>query len=288
MAARILDGKALAQTIRDEVAGEVARLRDETGIVPGLSVVLVGENPASQVYVRNKAGACKAAGMRGEVLRLPADVSEAALLDAIDARNADGKVHGILVQLPLPAHVDEHRVIERVDPAKDVDGFHPENAGRLAGGRPRFVPCTPLGIRALLAASGIETKGAHAVVLGRSNIVGKPMALLLLQKGPGGDATVTVGHTGSRDVAELARTADLLIVAVGRPEQVRAAWIKPGAVVVDVGMNRRADGSLCGDVEFAGAAEVASWITPVPGGVGPMTVAMLLKNTLQAARESRP
>jgi methylenetetrahydrofolate dehydrogenase (NADP+)/methenyltetrahydrofolate cyclohydrolase len=288
VAARILDGKALARTIREEVAGEAARLREETGIVPGLSVVLVGEDPASQVYVRNKASACKAAGMRGEVRILPADVPEAALLETIDALNADGRVHGILVQLPLPPHIDEHRVIARVDPGKDVDGFHPENAGRLAGGRPRFVPCTPLGIRALLVAAGIETRGAHAVVLGRSNIVGKPMALLLLQKGPGGDATVTVCHTGSRDVAAVAREADILIAAVGRPEQVRADWIKPGAVVVDVGMNRRDDGSLCGDVHFPGVAEVASWITPVPGGVGPMTVAMLLRNTVQAAQAGRP
>jgi methylenetetrahydrofolate dehydrogenase (NADP+) / methenyltetrahydrofolate cyclohydrolase len=288
VAARILDGKALAQTIRQEVAEGVARLRDEAGIVPGLSVVLVGEDPGSQVYVRNKASACKAAGLRGAVRRLPADIAEATLLGTIDELNADDRVHGILVQLPLPAQIDEHKVIERVDPLKDVDGFHPENAGRLAGGRPRFVPCTPLGIRALLEAAGVETRGAHAVVLGRSNIVGKPMALLLLQKGAVGDATVTVCHTGSRDVTTLTRQADILIAAVGRPEYVGAEWIKPGAVVVDVGMNRRADGALCGDVAFAAAAAVASWITPVPGGVGPMTVAMLLKNTLHAARARRP
>lgn len=284
MAARILDGKALAQTIRGEVAAQVARLRDRSARVPGLAVVLVGGVAASQVYVRNKENACKAAGMRGEVVRLPADVAESALLATLDALNADPEVHGILVQLPLPPQVDERRVIEAIDPRKDVDGFHPENAGLLAIGRPRFVPCTPLGIRELLVASGVETKGAHAVILGRSQIVGKSMALLLLQKGPGGDATVTVCHSASRGVEAITRQADILIAAIGRPESVQGDAIKPGAVVIDVGINRRADGSLCGDVDFAGAAEVASWITPVPGGVGPMTVALLLRNTLDAFR----
>jgi methylenetetrahydrofolate dehydrogenase (NADP+) / methenyltetrahydrofolate cyclohydrolase len=221
--------------------------------------------------------------MNGVVHRLPADISEADLLKTVDTLNADPAVHGILVQLPLPKHIRDQAVIERVDPRKDVDGFHPENAGLLAVGRPRFVPCTPLGIRALLIEAGIETRGQRAVVLGRSNVVGKPMALLLLQKGAGGDATVTVCHTGSNDVAAITREADLLIAAVGRPEQVRAEWVKPGAVVVDVGIHRREDGSLCGDVHYPSVAEVASWITPVPGGVGPMTVAMLLKNTLRAA-----
>jgi len=284
LAARILDGKALAQTIRGEVAAQVARLRDRSARVPGLAVVLVGGVAASQVYVRNKENACKAAGMRGEVVRLPADVAESALLATLDALNADPEVHGILVQLPLPPQVDERRVIEAIDPRKDVDGFHPENAGLLAIGRPRFVPCTPLGIRELLVASGVETKGAHAVILGRSQIVGKSMALLLLQKGPGGDATVTVCHSASRGVEAITRQADILIAAIGRPESVQGDAIKPGAVVIDVGINRRADGSLCGDVDFAGAAEVASWITPVPGGVGPMTVALLLRNTLDAFR----
>ncbi len=284
MAARILDGKALAQSIRNQVAEEVARLQTATGRVPGLTVVLVGDNPASQVYVRNKQNACKAAGMRGTLLRLPGDVEEAKLLATIDALNADPDVHGILVQLPLPHQIDDRQVIERVDPRKDVDGFHPENAGLLAIGQPRFVPCTPLGIRELLLASGIETKGAHAVILGRSQIVGKSMALLLLQKGPGGDATVTVCHAASRDVDDFTRQADILIAAIGRAEHVKARAIKPGAVVIDVGMNRRDDGSLCGDVDYAGAAEVASWITPVPGGVGPMTVALLLRNTLDAFR----
>ena len=288
MAARILDGKALAQTIRNQVAEEVASLQARTGRVPGLTVVLVGDNPASQVYVRNKQNACKAAGMRGTLLRLPGDVEEAKLLATIDALNADPDVHGILVQLPLPRQVDDRQVVERVDPRKDVDGFHPENAGLLAIGQPRFVPCTPLGIRELLIASGIETKGAHAVILGRSQIVGKPMALLLLQKGPGGDATVTVCHSASREVGHFTRQADILIAAIGLPESVKADAIKPGAVVIDVGINRRGDGSLCGDVDYGPAAEVASWITPVPGGVGPMTVALLLRNTLDAFRRLEP
>ena len=247
-------------------------------------MVLVGDVAASQVYVRNKENASRLAGIRGEVVRLPADVTEGALLATIDALNADPEVHGILVQLPLPPQVDEHRVIEAIDPRKDVDGFHPENAGLLAIGRPRFAPCTPLGVRELLIASGVETKGAHAVILGRSQIVGKSMALLLLQKGPGGDATVTVCHSASRDVEAMTRQADILIAAIGRPESVRGDAIKPGAVVIDVGINRMADGSLRGDVAFVEAAEVASWITPVPGGVGPMTVALLLRNTLDAFR----
>lgn len=288
MPARILDGKALAQKVRKDVATEVARLKAETGVVPGLTVVLVGDNPASQVYVRNKQGACEAAGMRGRIDRLPADTSEATLLETIDRLNADPSVHGILVQLPLPAQIDERSVLERIDPMKDVDGFHPINVGLLTIGIPRFVPCTPLGIREMLIHEGVETRGAHAVILGRSQIVGKPMALLLVQKGIGGDSTVTICHTATRDAAAEARRADILIAAIGRPEAVRADWIKPGAVVIDVGMNRRDDGTLCGDVHYPGAAEVASLITPVPGGVGPMTVAMLLRNSLRAARLALP
>jgi methylenetetrahydrofolate dehydrogenase (NADP+)/methenyltetrahydrofolate cyclohydrolase len=273
-------------TIKQEVAAEVARLSAESKVVPGLTVVLVGDDPASQVYVRNKQNSCKAAGMNGHVERFPANTTQAALLAVIDRLNADPAVHGILVQLPLPPQIDERAIVERVDPRKDVDGFHPINVGLLAMGVPRFVPCTPLGIRALLQAARIETRGAHAVVLGRSQIVGKPMALLLLQKSPGGDATVTVCHTATRDVPALARQADLLIAAVGRPEQVRADWIKPGATVIDVGIHKRPDGSLCGDVHAPGVAEVAGALSPVPGGVGPLTVAMLLRNTLQAARTS--
>ncbi len=287
MTARILDGKALAEKVRRDVAAETALLVGETGRVPGLAVVLVGDDAASGVYVRNKRNACKAAGMNGTIHRLPVDVPEATLLETVDRLNADPTVDGILVQLPLPRQINDRRVLDRIDPGKDVDGFHPINAGLLAIGTPRFVPCTPLGIRELLIDAGIETRGARAVVLGRSMTVGKPMALLLLQKGAGGDATVTVCHTATRDAASLAREADILIAAVGQPEQVRADWIKPGAVVVDVGIHKRADGSLCGDVFYPEASRVASWITPVPGGVGPMTVAMLLRNTLLAARDRR-
>ena len=284
MPAEILDGRALAQQVRRRVAADVAAFTSDSGVVPGLTVVLVGDDPASQVYVRNKQTACKAAGMNGTVLRFPSDTTPHLLLATIDRLNVDPTVHGILVQLPLPRQIDEATVVERVDPLKDVDGFHPFNFGLLAAGSPRFVPCTPLGIRELLIHSGVETRGSHAVVLGRSQIVGKPMAFLLLQKGLGGDATVTVCHTGTRDAASVARQGDLLIVAMGRPEQVTADWVKPGAVVIDVGIHKRDDGRLCGDVHFPGVAAVASRITPVPGGVGPLTIAMLLRNTLMAAR----
>jgi methylenetetrahydrofolate dehydrogenase (NADP+)/methenyltetrahydrofolate cyclohydrolase len=280
--AEILDGRALAEKIRRRVAEDVAALVARSRIVPGLAVVLVGDDPASHVYVRNKEKACREAGMNGKVVRLRQEVSQAELLATIDQLNADVAIHGILVQMPLPKQVDEAAVVERVLP-KDVDGFHPVNFGLLAAGRPRFVPCTPLGIRELLVASQIETRGTHAVVLGRSQIVGKPMALLLLQKGAGGDATVTVCHTGTQDAPAFARQADLLVVAMGRPEQVTAGWVKPGAVVIDVGMHRRDGGGLCGDVHFPSVSQVASRITPVPGGVGPLTIAMLLRNTLQAA-----
>jgi methylenetetrahydrofolate dehydrogenase (NADP+)/methenyltetrahydrofolate cyclohydrolase len=284
VAAEILDGRALAAQVRREVAEQAAALNAHTGVVPGLTVVLVGNDPASQVYVRNKEKACREAGMNGAVFRLSAETAETQLLSIIDELNNDAKVHGILVQLPLPKQIREAVVVERVAPSKDVDGFHPFNFGLLAAGTPRFVPCTPLGIRELLLHAAIETKGMHAVVLGRSQIVGKPTALLLLQKGAGGDATVTVCHTATRDAVSLARQADLLVVAMGRPEQVTAEWIKPGAVVIDVGIHKRENGRLCGDVHFASVAEVASRITPVPGGVGPLTIAMLLRNTLQAAR----
>jgi methylenetetrahydrofolate dehydrogenase (NADP+) / methenyltetrahydrofolate cyclohydrolase len=284
--AEILDGRALAQQVRRQVAAEVAELTARTGVVPGLTVVLVGDDPASQVYVRNKESACKTAGMNGTVLRLPTTTTHVQLLATVDQLNDDPAVHGILVQLPLPKQIDDSTVVQRVAPLKDVDGFHPFNFGLLAAGTPRFVPCTPLGIRELLVHSRIETRGAHAVVLGRSQIVGKPMAFLLLQKGEGGDATVTICHTGTRDASAVARQADLLIVAMGQPELVTAEWVKPGAVVIDVGIHKRDDGRLCGDVHFPSVAEVASRITPVPGGVGPLTIAMLLKNTLMAARLS--
>ncbi|HEY2157306.1 MAG TPA: bifunctional 5,10-methylenetetrahydrofolate dehydrogenase/5,10-methenyltetrahydrofolate cyclohydrolase [Isosphaeraceae bacterium] len=282
MACRLIDGKALADTIRKDVAAEVARLKSQHGTAPGLVVVLIGDNPASDVYVRNKRKMSDEVGFGGEVLRLPAETSQDKLLATLDRLNADPAVHGILVQLPLPKQIDERAVIERIDPKKDVDGFHPINAGLLAIGVPRFVPCTPLGIREMLLHEKVETRGARAVVLGRSQIVGKPMSLLLMQKGPGGDATVTVCNTATRDTPAIAREADILIAAMGRPEAVRRDWIKPGAVVIDVGIHRREDGSLCGDVHRGEAMEVASLLTPVPGGVGPMTVAMLLRNTLDA------
>lgn len=292
MPARILDGKSLAQKVRAEVAGSVAELTSRTGVIPHLTVVLVGDDPASQVYVGSKEKAAQAAGMKSTVLRLPGDTSESALREVVDLLNADALVHGILIQLPLPRGLDDRAILDRVDPRKDVDGFHPENVGLLALGTPRFVPCTPLGVRELLLHARIPTRGARAVVLGRSQIVGKPMAALLLQKGPGGDATVTVAHSASKDLPEICREADILVAAVGQPEMVRGDWIKPGAVVVDVGINRVADADkpgatrLQGDVAFAEAVEVAGAITPVPGGVGPMTVACLLRNTLIAACRS--
>jgi methylenetetrahydrofolate dehydrogenase (NADP+) / methenyltetrahydrofolate cyclohydrolase len=282
--AEILDGRALAQQFRMQTALEVAELASRTRMIPGLTVILVGSDPASQVYVRNKETACKAAGMNGTVLRLPTATTQAELLATIDHLNDDPTVHGILVQLPLPSGIDQRAVVQRLLPSKDVDGLHPLNLGLLAEGCPRFVPCTPLGVRELLIHAQVETRGANAVVLGRSQLVGKPMALLLLQKGVGGDATVTVCHTATRDASSIARQADILVVAVGRPEQVTADWVKPGAVVIDVGIHKRADGKLCGDVHFESVADVASRITPVPGGVGPLTIAMLLRNTLHAAR----
>ncbi|MEW4567206.1 bifunctional methylenetetrahydrofolate dehydrogenase/methenyltetrahydrofolate cyclohydrolase FolD [Tautonia sp. JC769] len=286
MSAQILDGKETARVIRGELRDRVAVLREQHGKVPGLTAVLVGDDPASAIYVRNKEKAAREVGIEGTVLRLPASTGEAELLGVVDRLNDDPAVDGILVQLPLPRQIDPDRVIDRVSPGKDVDGFHPENVGLLAIGRPRFASCTPLGVVELLRRQGVETKGKRAVVLGRSNIVGKPMALLLLQKGAFGDATVTVCHSASREIPEIVREADVVIAAVGRPEMVRGDWIKAGAVVVDVGIHRKEDGSLCGDVVFDEAAEVASWITPVPGGVGPMTIAMLLANTVASAEES--
>lgn len=286
MSALLFDGRSLAQEVRRQVALEVADLKARFGVVAGLVVVLVGDHPASAVYVRNKESASKAAGMSGSVVRLSQETSQSELLAVIDRLNSDPSVHGILVQLPLPAQISNRAVVERIDPYKDIDGFHPFNLGLLARGEPRFVPCTPLGIRALLDHAGIDTRGMHAVVLGRSQIVGRPMALLLMQKGKGGDATVTVCHTATRDAPALARQADLLVVAMGQPERVTGDWIKPGAIVIDVGVHRRDDGRLCGDVDFASASQIAGRITPVPGGVGPMTIAMLLQNTVRAARMS--
>ena len=277
--------------MRDDVAHEVARLK-ALGIVPGLSVVLVGDDPASAVYVRSKGKACEEAGMRGETIRLPADTTEAQLLEQVDALNADPRVHGILVQMPLPRHMSADKVIRRIRPEKDVDGFHPVNVGKLSiGERDGFVPCTPAGAIELLVRSGVETRGKDAVIVGRSNIVGKPMAALLMQDAPGGNATVTVCHSRTANLGLHTRRADIVIAAIGKPEMITGDMLKPGAVVIDVGINRVNDASapkgyrLVGDVHFASARAVASLITPVPGGVGPMTIAMLMKNTVRAAAQ---
>jgi methylenetetrahydrofolate dehydrogenase (NADP+)/methenyltetrahydrofolate cyclohydrolase len=279
----VIDGAAISARIREGIRGEAARFQDETGIVPHLAAVLVGEDPASAVYVRNKQKACEAAGFRSTLHRLPAETTEGELLAVIEKCNRDPAVHGILVQLPLPKQIGEKAVLDAVSPLKDVDAFHPENVGRIVQGRPRFLPCTPHGIQILLAEAGVSTSGAHAVVLGRSEIVGKPMALLLMQKGDGGDATVSVCHSRTRDLASIVQSADIVIAAIGVPRFVKAAMVKPGAVVIDVGINR-VDGKLVGDVDYEPVSQVAAAITPVPGGVGPMTIAMLLKNTLAAAR----
>lgn len=275
MTARILDGKAIAARLRARLAERVAALPFR----PGLRVVRVGDDPASGVYVRNKDRAAQEVGFDSATLHLPADTTEAALLAVIAALNADPTVDGILVQLPLPPQIRPEAAIAAVDPAKDVDGFHPLNAGRLAAGQPGLVPCTPRGVMHILAEAGVTLRGARAVVLGRSQIVGRPMAQLLLSA----DCTVTVAHSRTRDIAAECRRADVLVAAVGRPEMVRGDWIAPGAVVVDVGINRLADGRLVGDVAFAEAVPVAGAITPVPGGVGPMTIACLIENTLEAA-----
>ncbi|GAB6049227.1 bifunctional methylenetetrahydrofolate dehydrogenase/methenyltetrahydrofolate cyclohydrolase FolD [Hydrogenophilus islandicus] len=277
----ILDGKALAARVRAELKTQVAELAAK-GCTPTLAVILVGDDPASQVYVRNKIAACAEVGIASRALRFPADCAREELFHAIDTLNADPQVHGILVQLPLPPQFDETEVIERIALTKDVDGFHAENLGRLWQGRPCFAPCTPAGVMRLLREAHVELSGAHAVVVGRSNIVGKPMAALLLHAG----ATVTIAHSRTRNLAEVTRRADLLVVAVGRPQLITGEMIKPGATVIDVGINRLPDGRLVGDVDFASAVEVAGAITPVPGGVGPMTIAMLLANTVEAARQT--
>ncbi len=284
MTAEILDGKALALEIRAEIAQQVAEFTKAADIVPCLAAVLVGEDPASQVYVRNKQKACEKAGIRSQLFTPPASTTTEELLALVDKLNNDPEVHGILVQLPLPEQIDETRVLEAVDPAKDVDAFHPENVGRIVQGAPRFLPCTPHGIQQMLVRKGVETSGANVVVLGRSNIVGKPMAIMLLQKAAGADATVTVAHSRTKDLPAVCRSADILIVAIGRAKFVTADMVKPGAVVIDVGMNRTEEG-LCGDVDFEAVKDVAGRITPVPGGVGRLTIAMLLYNTLNAAKQ---
>ena len=281
MSAKIIDGRVVSAYVRETIKKETAEFAEKTGVTPGLAVILVGENPASQVYVRNKHRACGEVGFLSEVFTLPAETTEDELLALLDRLNHDEKIHGILVQLPLPKHISEKKVILAIDPRKDVDAFHPQNVGGVMTGDYDFVPCTPAGVLELLEYYQISPAGKHCVVVGRSNIVGKPQALLMLEK----NATVTVAHSKTPDLAAVTRTADILVVAVGREALVTADMVKPGAVVIDVGMNRNAEGKLCGDVEYEGVREVASYITPVPGGVGPMTITMLLRNTLTAAKK---
>ncbi|HEY4981492.1 MAG TPA: bifunctional methylenetetrahydrofolate dehydrogenase/methenyltetrahydrofolate cyclohydrolase FolD [Pseudolabrys sp.] len=287
MTARIIDGKAIAADLRGKIADEVARLRAAHGLIPGIAVVQVGDNPASDVYVRTKSKAVAEAGMRAFDRKLPANTSEAELRDLVAKLNADAQVNGILVQLPLPPHIDSHKIIAAIDPGKDVDGFHPLNIGRLASGLPALVPCTPLGCVLLAKTVHASLAGLEAVVIGRSNIVGKPVAQLLLAE----NATVTIAHSKTRDLPAVCRRADLLVAAIGKPELVRGDWIKPGATVIDVGINRvageGAKSRIVGDVAYAEAATIAGAITPVPGGVGPMTIACLLLNTLRAACAQR-
>jgi methylenetetrahydrofolate dehydrogenase (NADP+)/methenyltetrahydrofolate cyclohydrolase len=281
MTAKLVDGTALSQRIRAEVAERAAALAAR-GTKPGLAVILVGDDPASAVYVRNKVKACHESGLHSVLERYEATMSQADLLARIAALNADPGIHGILVQMPLPKHLDAHRVIEAIAPAKDVDGFSVRSAGELMTGLPGLRPATPLGCMKLIESTGVDLRGKHAVVIGRSNTVGKPMALLLLQA----HATVTVCHSATPDLSLHTRQADVVVAAVGRRNTVTAAMVKPGAIVIDVGINRNEAGKLCGDVDFAGVSAVAGWLTPVPGGVGPMTIAMLLANTLQAAEQA--
>ena len=292
MRAELIDGKAIAKSIREEVARDVRGLV-ERGVTPGLTVVLVGDDPASQIYVRSKERACIEAGMNGRTIRLPADTPQAELMDLVDQLNADPTVHGILVQSPLPKHMNEEAVVYRIDPAKDVDGFHPVNVGKLLiGARDGFAPCTPAGVQELLVRSGVQTSGAECVIVGRSNIVGKPMAAIMMQQADGANATVTVCHSRTKDLAAHLRRADIVVAAIGRAEMITGDMLKPGVVVIDVGINRVEDASdprgyrVVGDVHFDSAGEVASRITPVPGGVGPMTIALLLRNTVRAAERS--
>jgi methylenetetrahydrofolate dehydrogenase (NADP+)/methenyltetrahydrofolate cyclohydrolase len=281
MTARVIDGKQIAEQTRAEAAEGAKQLLKEKGVVPHLAAVLVGDDPASAVYVRNKHIACEKAGFKSTLHRLPATTSQADLMALVRSLNEDPDVHGILVQLPLPKGLDATAILDAIHPSKDVDGFHAENVGLMSQGRPRFLPCTPAGVMRMLKVSGIETSGKHAVVIGRSDIVGKPMAMLLAQKGV--DATVTLCHSRTPDLGAFCREADILVAAIGIPQFVKGDMVKPGAVVIDVGINRLGD-KLVGDVDYAAAAQVASAITPVPGGVGPMTIAMLLENTLRSAR----
>jgi len=282
MTAQLIDGNALSRQLRADVAARVTALKAK-GLTPGLAVVLVGDNQASQVYVRNKVKACEDTGMHSVLETWPASMSEAELLARVDALNHDATIHGILVQLPLPAHIDAQKVIEAISPAKDVDGFHIASAGALMTGLPGFWPCTPYGCMKMLESIGYDLKGKHAVVIGRSNIVGKPMAMMLLQQ----NATVTICHSATKDLKAMTLQADVIVAAVGKRNVLTADMVKPGAVVLDVGMNRNEEGKLCGDVDFAGVKEVAGYITPVPGGVGPMTITMLMVNTCESAERTK-
>lgn len=283
MPATLLDGKKLAQQIRSELAEEVIEFIQNNGVAPCLAAILVGDDPASEVYVRNKRRACEEIGIESQLHRLPATTTQDDLLKLIAKLNKADEVHGILVQSPFPPHIEPFRVVQAVAPTKDVDVFHPDNVGRLVLGRPRFLPCTPHGVQQLLVRNGIEIAGRHVVIVGRSDIVGKPLANMLIQKGPGADATITVAHSRTPNLAAICRTADILVAAVGRPKLITADMVKPGAAVIDVGINRTESG-LVGDVDFDAVREVAGAISPVPGGVGPLTVAMLMRNTLTAAQ----
>ena len=281
MSAQLISGKQLSEQLREKMEQEVKELKAQ-GVTPGLTVVLVGEDPASQIYVRSKATSCEKLGMRSDVIRLPEQTSQQELLAILDKLNRDPQVHGILVQLPLPSHINEDAVLLAIDPAKDVDGFHPESVGNMVIGRDSFLPCTPAGCIELIKQTGVSIAGKHAVVIGRSNIVGKPMALLLLRE----HATVTVCHSKTANIEEIVRQADIIVAAVGRSNMVKGSWVKPGAIVIDVGMNRLESGKLTGDVDFADVVDKAGYITPVPGGVGPMTITMLLQNTLRSAKRA--
>ena len=283
---QILAGKTIADEIRQEIAAETATLKTEQGIVPCLAAILVGNDSASQIYVNNKEKACLQVGIESRVFRLSDTTDTFELLQLIALCNSDPSIHGILVQLPLPKSCDEKKILDAIAPEKDVDAFHPENVGLLSQGRPRFLPCTPHGVQQLLVRSGIPTAGQHVVIVGRSDIVGKPMALMMVQKSAGADATVTVVHSRTKNLADLTRQADILIVAIGKAQFVTGAMVKPGAVVVDVGINRLPDGKICGDVDFDTVKEVAGAVSPVPGGVGPLTITMLLQNTLAAAKRA--
>jgi methylenetetrahydrofolate dehydrogenase (NADP+)/methenyltetrahydrofolate cyclohydrolase len=282
---QILDGKAIAEEIRREITANTATFKAKSGIIPCLAALLVGDDPASTIYVRNKEKACAQVGMESKVLRLPITTSTDELLRQINRLNADASVHGILVQLPLPKSCDETKVLDTIDPKKDVDAFHPENVGLLSQGRPRFLPCTPHGVQQLLVRSGKATAGQHVVIVGRSDIVGKPTAMMMVQKSAGADATVTIVHSRTKNLADITRQADILIVAIGKARFVTAEMVKQGAVVVDVGINRLPDGKICGDVDFDAVKDIAGAISPVPGGVGPLTITMLLQNTLTAAQQ---